>query len=116
MADARGVEGSVTGIDQGRKHGEGSSKTAHLMIAREEEHDHATITKALENVSAILLIVLVRSSSRSCPLKSQLGFEQNNQICALALCKCRSTCAHEPAESPIIRVSLGGLFFDQIHR
>jgi hypothetical protein len=101
MADVRGVEGFVTRVDQGRKHGKGGSKTTHLVTAREEEHDHATITEASENVSAILLIVLVRSSSRSCPLKSQLGFEQNDQICALASCKRRSTCAHEPAESPI---------------
>jgi hypothetical protein len=116
MANARGAEGSVVGIDQGRKHGEGGSKIAHLVTAREEEHDHATIAEALKNVSAILLIVLVWSSSCSCLLKSQLGFEQNDQIRALASCKRRSSCAHEPAESPIIRVSLGGLFFDQIHR
>jgi hypothetical protein len=116
MADARGVEGSVTGVDQGCKHGEGDSKTAYLVTAREEEHDHATITEASENVSAIVLNVLVWSSSRSCPLKSQLGFEQNDQIRALASCKRRSTCVHEPAESPIIRVSWGGLFFDQIHK
>jgi hypothetical protein len=116
MADARGAEESVTRVDHGRKYGEGGSKTAHLVTAREEEHDHATITEASKNVSAILLIVLVRSSSCSCPLKSQLGFEQNDQIRALALCKHRSTCAHEPVESPIIRVSLDGLFFDQIHR
>jgi hypothetical protein len=116
MADARGAEGSVIGVDQGCKHGEGGSKTVHLVTAREEEHDHATITEASENVSAILLIVFVWISSRSCPLKSQLGFEQNDQICALASCKRRSTCVHEPMESPIIRVSLGGLFFDQIHR
>jgi hypothetical protein len=116
MANTRGAEGPVTGVDQGCKHGEGGSKTAHLVTACEEEHDHTTNTEASENVSAFLLIVLIRSSSLSCPLKSQLDFEQHDQIHALASCKRRSTCAHEPAKSPIIRVSLDGLFFDQIHR
>ena len=106
----------MTGIDQGRKHGEGGSKIEHLVTVHKEKHDHATITEALEIVNAILLIVLVWNSSHSYPLKSQLDFEQNDQICVPPLCKHRSTCAHEPAESPIFRVSLGGLFFDQIHR
>jgi hypothetical protein len=98
MADTRGVEGSMTGIDQGRKHGEGGSKTVHMVTAHKEERDHAAITEASENVSAILLIVLVRCSSCSCSLKSQLGFEQNDQICTLAWYKCRSSCTHQPAE------------------
>ena len=104
MTDARGVEGSTTGVDRGHKHGEGGNKTMHLVTVREEDYYHATNTKASENVSAIL------------PLKSQLGFEQNDEICTLASCNCRSTCAHEPVESPIIRVSLGSVFFVQIHR
>jgi hypothetical protein len=112
MADVRGAEGSVIGVDQGCKHGEGGSKTAHIVTAHEEERVHATITEALENVSAILFIVLVRYSSRSCSLKPQMGFEQNAQIHSLASCKRRSCCMHQPVESPIIRVSVGGFFFD----
>jgi hypothetical protein len=82
----------------------GGSKTTHVVTAREEERDHPTITEASENVSAILLIVLVRCSSCNCSLKSQLGFEQNDQIRTLASCKRRSSCAHQPAGSQIIRV------------
>ena len=46
----------MTGVDRGRKHGEGGSKTAHLVTACEEDYYHATNTEALENVSAILPI------------------------------------------------------------
>jgi hypothetical protein len=56
MADTRGAEGSVTGVDQGRKHGEDGSKTAYLVTAREEDYYHATNTEASKNVSAILPI------------------------------------------------------------
>jgi hypothetical protein len=62
MADARGAEGSVTGVDRGRKHGEGGSKTTHLMTACEEDYYHATNTKASENVTAIL------------PIENSVGF------------------------------------------
>jgi hypothetical protein len=41
-----------------------------VVTAREEERDYTTITEASENVSAILLIVLVWCSSRNCSLKS----------------------------------------------
>jgi hypothetical protein len=58
MADARDAEGSVTGIDQGRKHGEGGSKTTHMVTVREEEIDHATITEVSVNVSAIYSLCL----------------------------------------------------------
>ena len=70
MVEARGMERSMIGVDQGCKHGEGSSKTVHVVIASKEERDHATITKASINVSAILLIVLVWCSSRKYLLKS----------------------------------------------
>jgi hypothetical protein len=105
MADARGAEGSMTGGDQGHKYGEGGSKTPHVVTAREEERDPATNTEAIENISAILFIVLVQCSSRSCSLKSQLGFERNTQIRTLASCIYRSSCMHQPSGSPIIRVT-----------
>ena len=56
MANARGAEGSVTRIDWGCKNGEGGSKIAHLVTAREEDYYHATNTEASKNVSAILPI------------------------------------------------------------
>ena len=59
MVDARGAEESMTWENWGRKHGEGSSKTAYLVTAREEDYYHATNTKASENVSAILPIEIL---------------------------------------------------------
>ena len=116
MADARDAEESMTGIDQGHKHGKGGSKTTLVVTTCKEEYDRATITEASKNVSAILLIVHVWCSSHNCSLKSLLGFEQNDQICALASCKRRSSCMHQHAESPIIKFSVGGFIFDQTHR
>ena len=56
MADARDVEGSVTGVDWGHKHGAGGSKSVPLVTANEEDYYHATNIKASENISAILSI------------------------------------------------------------
>jgi hypothetical protein len=69
MADGKDAEGTVTGEDQARKHGDSSNRNALVMTAREEEQDHATVTEASMDVSAILPFALGQCSSRSCKFK-----------------------------------------------
>ena len=56
MADARGAEGSVIGIDRGHKHGKGCNKIAFLVTTHKEDYYHTTNIEASKNVSAILPI------------------------------------------------------------